>query len=222
MNSDGCTIRSSPPLAHGRRFVPPLNESTGDWELAVCGDLTDHQVELTTKLVEVPSRSKGTIFFDSCGGSAYVGLSLASLIRLRGLETVGVVVSECSSSALLPFAACSRRYVTHHATLLFHPIRWQSAEEVRLEEAAEWARHFQLLEKDLDQLLARLFDYPAEKLAEWTRPGRFVTGEEFAETGLAQLVDLFSGDIWSQIERQTLKRGKPCSSDGKQGSKVSS
>ena len=62
----------------------------------------------------------------------------------------------------MPFAACSRRFVTMQSTLLFHPIRWQSEENVRLEEASEWARHFKQLESELDQLLAKMFDCPLE------------------------------------------------------------
>ena len=119
--------------------------------------MSDKQSDLLSRLVEVPRRSRGTIFFDSGGGSVYAGLALASVIRLRGLNVDGVVASECSSAALLPFAACTRRFVTPHSTLLFHPIRWQSDEEVRFEEAEEWARHFRLLEQDLDGLVARLF-----------------------------------------------------------------
>lgn len=173
----------------------------GAWEIAILGELTDKQSDLIGRLIDVPPRSRGIIFFDSCGGSAYVGLSLASLIRLRGLRAVGVVAGECSSAAVLPLAACAERYVTRHSSLLFHPIRWQSEENVRMEEAEEWARHFRAMEDDMDELLSRLFDYPREKLNQWTRPGRFVSGEEFAAAGLAQLIDLFSGDIWSQIEQ---------------------
>src|ERR1700693_1783789 len=124
--------------------------SERDWELAIHGDLTDKQSDLVSRLIEVPRKSRGTIFFDSCGGSAYVGLALASLIRLRGLKADAVVAGEGSSAALMPFAACERRFVTKHSTLLFHPIRWQSEENVRLEEASEWARHFQQLEGELD------------------------------------------------------------------------
>ena len=172
---------------------------TEPWEIAIFGDLTEKQADLIGRLVEVPRNSRGTIFFDSCGGSAYVGLSLASLILLRGLKADGVVAGECSSAAILPFAACQRRFVTPHCTLLFHPVRWQSEENVRMEEASEWARHFKLMEQDLDALLAKLFNCPVEMLTSWTRPGRFVTGRELAETGLARLVDLFAGDVWSQI-----------------------
>ncbi len=187
-------IRSYPHIAAGRRADEPQR----DWEIVICGDLTDKQIDLTEKLVSVPRRSKGTIFFDSCGGSAYVGLALAALIRLRGLEPMAVVAGECSSAALFPFAACRRRYVTRYSTLLFHPIRWHSEENVRVEEAAEWARHFQQLEPVLDELLAQMFECPIERLNEWTRPGRFVTGQELADAGLAEIIDLFSGDVWKQ------------------------
>ena len=179
--------------------LPKPDTGGQDWELAVNGDLTDRQQDLVGQLIDVPRGSRGTIFFDSGGGSAYVGLALATLIRLRGLKAAGVVVGECSSAAILPYAACERRFVTPHSTLLFHPIRWQSEEDVKLEEATEWARHFKWLEEDLDELLARLFDFPFEKLQEWTRPGRFVSGPELVDAGLAKMVDLFSGDLRSQL-----------------------
>ena len=79
-----------------------------DWELAIHGDLTDKQSDLVSRLLEVPRRSRGIIFFDSCGGSAYVGLALATLIRLRGLQADAVVAGECSSAAIMPLAACRR------------------------------------------------------------------------------------------------------------------
>ncbi len=171
----------------------------GPWELAITGDLTDKQADLLEKLLEVPRRSRGTIYFDSCGGSAYVGIGLASLIRLRGLQATAVVLGECSSAALLPFAACTRRFVTPHSSLFFHPVRWASEEDVNLEEAAEWTRHFRVLEQDFDLLLARLFEIPVETLMGWTRPGRFFTGVEIAAAGLARVVDLFGGELRAQL-----------------------
>jgi ATP-dependent Clp protease, protease subunit len=186
------------PAVHGS---PPPGSEHGhrDWELAIHGDLTDKESDLVSRMLEVPRRSRGIIFFDSCGGSAYVGLALASLIRLRGLKADGVVAGECSSAALMPFAACRRRFVTKNSTMLFHPIRWQSEENVRLEEASEWARHFQQLEGEMDDLLAKMFGCSLELLTRWTRPGRFVSGQELADAGLAQLIDLFAGDVWQQI-----------------------
>jgi ATP-dependent protease ClpP protease subunit len=191
--------RTPSPIQSGP-FNPP--DSGLDWELAINGDLTDKQNELITSLVEVPRRSRGIVWFDSGGGSVYVGLALCSIIRLRGLRVTGVVAGECSSAAILPFAACERRFVTPQSTLLFHPMRWQSAEDVRLEEATEWARHFKNLERDLDKLLARLFDFPETKMAEWTNPGRFISGQELVDAGLAKLIDMFGGDLWSQMGHQ--------------------
>jgi len=178
-----------------------LAQPHGGWEIIIAGELSDKQGELHDKLLEVPPRSKGTIFFDSCGGNAFIGLALASLIRLRGLKAIGIVAGECSSPALMPFAACTERYVIPQATLLFHPIRWSSEEHVRLEEAAEWARHFLVMEADHDRLLAQLFGCDPQLIAGWNRPGKFVTGSEFAASGLAKLIDLFTGDVWSQIAR---------------------
>ena len=175
--------------------------TNGPWEIAIAGALDEDSGELIDKLVELPARSRGIIYFDSGGGSAYAGLALAAVIRLRGLDAAGIVAGECSSAALLPFAACRRRYVTSHASLFFHPMRWQSEEDVRLEEAAEWARHFKILEEDLDSLLGRMLNVPVETIATWTRPGRFLSGLEFAAAGLAKLVDLFEGDLLTQIAR---------------------
>ncbi|MFV0445487.1 MAG: ATP-dependent Clp protease proteolytic subunit [Planctomycetaceae bacterium] len=174
-----------------------------DWEVVLSGDLTDKQADLVEKLAEVPRNSRGTIYFDSCGGNVFVGLSLATLIRLRGLDPMAVVAGECSSAALLPFAACRRRFVTAHSTLLFHPMRWHSEENVKLEEAAEWARQFRVLETDMDQLLARMFELPLETIQSWSRPGRFLSGVELARAGVAQLVDLFSGDLWTQARHSS-------------------
>jgi ATP-dependent protease ClpP protease subunit len=184
-----------------RRDDASKPESSEPWEIAIAGELSDKQADLIHTLIDVPFGSRGTIWFESCGGSAYVGLALASLIRLRGLDATAVALGECSSAALMPFAACRRRFVTPHTTLFFHPVRWSSEEDVNLQEAAEWTRHFQTLEADLDGLLARLFEMPVEKLSTWTRPGKFLTGLQMAEAGLAKLVDLFVGDLRRQIDR---------------------
>jgi ATP-dependent protease ClpP protease subunit len=119
-----------------------------------------------------------------------VAIGLTSLILLRDLDATGVVAGECSSAALWPFAACCRRVVTPYSVLLFHPLRWQSEENVGLPEASEWARHFGQLESDMDRLLADLFGVPEKQIRDWNSPGRYVTGRELAEAGLAELVEL--------------------------------
>ena len=188
-------LRAYPGVTSTGRPAPPK----GDWEIMLSGDLTDKQAELADKLMEVPRRSRGTLFIDSQGGSVFSGLALASIIRLRGLDPVAIVAGECSSAAIVPFAACRRRYVTPYSALLFHPMRWRSEDDVRMEEAAEWARYFKILEEDIDGLLSRMFGCEMSLIQQWTRPGRYVKGPELVEAGLAQLVDLFEGDLWSQM-----------------------
>jgi len=182
-------------------------EKSRPWEIVLSGELENNDGQLHEKLVELPRGSHGLIYFDSCGGSAFMGLSLASLIRMRGLRATGIVVGECSSAALMPLAACAERYVTSHSTLLFHPIRWQSDEWVKLEEAAEWARHFRVMETDHEQLLAKLFGCEVEVIHNWNHPGRFVTGEDMVDAGLARMLNLFEGDLWQQIAVLSAKVG---------------
>ena len=159
-------------------------------EIAICGDLTDRESDVTDKLLGVPLGGECVLYFNSPGGTAYAALSLASLIVLRGLNATGVVLGECSSAAIWPLAACRRRIVTAHSVLLFHPLKWESGEHVDLTEAAEWARHFATLEQDMDAVLAELLGVTSEKLAAWMKPGRYVSGRELAAAGLAELAEL--------------------------------
>ncbi|TWT36700.1 hypothetical protein KOR34_16400 [Posidoniimonas corsicana] len=163
-------------------------EQEGPLEIAIVGDLTDNESELTEKLLGVEPGGECLIYFDSPGGSPYCAMSLMTLIRIRRIRATGVVTGECSSAALWPFAACERRIVTPYSVLLFHPMRWQSEENVGLAEAAEWARHFGQLEREMDDLLGDLFGVSREIMAEWISPGRYVSGGEVAEAGMAELV----------------------------------
>jgi ATP-dependent Clp protease protease subunit len=166
------------------------HDEEGPLEIALVGDLTDNEVELTDKLLSVEPGGKCTLYIDSPGGSPYCAMSLMTLMIVRGLRVTGIVTGECSSAALWPFAACVRRLVTPYSVLLFHPMKWQSEEHVGLAEAAEWARHFGNLEHDMDSLLAQLFGLPESEMAKWIKPGRYVSGTEMAEAGLAELIDL--------------------------------
>lgn len=162
----------------------------GPAEIALVGDLTEHQGDLCQKLLEVEPGGECILYIDSLGGSPYCAVGLVSLILLRGLRATGVVAGECSSAALWPFAACTRRLVTPLSVLLFHPMKWQSDEHVGLAEAAEWARHFGQLETEMDQVLASLFSVSDEEMSRWIRPGRYISGRELAATGMAELADL--------------------------------
>jgi ATP-dependent protease ClpP protease subunit len=162
----------------------------GPVEIAIVGDLTDSEGELTDRLLGVEPGGECTIYFDSPGGSPYCAVSLMTLIKLRDLKATGIVTGECSSATLWPFAACKRRIVTPFSVMLFHPMRWQSEENVGLAEAAEWARHFGSLEQEMDELLAELFGVTPDAMHDWINPGRYVSGRELAAAGLAELVEL--------------------------------
>ncbi|MBN1853387.1 MAG: ATP-dependent Clp protease proteolytic subunit [Pirellulales bacterium] len=164
-------------------------KSEGPIEIAVVGDLTDNESDLTDRLLSIEPGGECTLYFDSPGGSPYCAVSLMTLIKMRNLRATGVVTGECSSATLWPFAACHRRLVTPFSVLLFHPMRWQSEENVGLAEAAEWARHFGHLEQEMDHLLAELFGISADEMNQWINPGRYFTGRELAEAGLVELIE---------------------------------
>ena len=170
-------------------------DDEGPIEIALVGDLTDHEGEISDRLLGVPPGGECTLFIDSPGGSPYCAIALTTLIRLRGIRATGIVVGECSSATLWPLAACERRIVTPFSVMLFHPMKWQSEEHVGLAEAAEWARHFGDLERDMDRLLADLLGVEPEVLDKWINPGRYISGREFAEAGFAKLVPLVTPKI---------------------------
>jgi ATP-dependent protease ClpP protease subunit len=157
-------------------------------EIAIVGDLTEHEAELTQQLLGVPRGGECTLFFDSPGGSPYCAMSLMSLILLRNLKATGVVTGECSSATLWVFASCCKRFVTPFSVLLFHPMKWQSEEHIGLSEAAEWARHFGHLETEMDSMLAELLQVDMQSISSWITPGRYVSGREFSEAGFANLI----------------------------------
>lgn len=164
-------------------------------EIALTGDLTESQAHLCERLLEVKPGRQCILYFDSLGGSPYCAIALTTLILVRNLRATALVAGECSSAAILPFAACRRRLVTPYSALLFHPMRWQSEENVGVAEAAEWSRHFKNLEDEMDALLAQLLAIDLETLRSWCRPGRYMTGREAAEAGLAELIDLKPLDL---------------------------
>lgn len=163
-------------------------------DISIVGDLTESEADITDKLLAVPEGGDCTLYFDCPGGGAYTAIALLTLITVRRLNATGIVTGECSSAAIWPLAACRRRFVTPFSILLFHPLKWQSEENIGLSEAREWARHFEQLEQEMDRLLASYFNLPYEQLLGWMQPGRYVSGREFVAAGLAELIDLGGKD----------------------------
>jgi ATP-dependent protease ClpP protease subunit len=159
-------------------------------EIPIIGDVDDWESETIKTLLETPEQGECVFYVDSAGGSVYGALAVITLLRIRQIKATIVVLSECSSAALLLFAACPRRFVTPYSIFLFHRMRWQSEKRIAAEEAEVWARHFTQLEAELDDLQGKLFGTATNAVRKWIRDGSYVSGRQIAEAGLAELLDL--------------------------------
>jgi ATP-dependent protease ClpP protease subunit len=159
-------------------------------EIAVIGEVDDWETDVVKALLEVPAGGECVFYIDSAGGSVFGALAVLTLLRHRQLKGTAVVLGECSSAALLLFAACRQRFVTRYSTLLFHRMRWQSEKHIQSREAVLWAKHFDDMERDLDDLQVQLFGAAEEQVRAWTAEGRYVTGPQLAAAGLAEMLDL--------------------------------
>jgi len=159
-------------------------------EIAVVGDVDDWEQEVVKALLEIPPRGQCVFYIDSAGGSVFGALAVLTLLRYRKLKATAIVIGECSSAALLLFAACRKRLVTPYSTFLFHRMRWQSEKRVSSSEAFHWARHFEEMERDIDDLQVRLFGTAEKQLREWTANGQYVTGTQLVAAGLAEMFEL--------------------------------
>jgi ATP-dependent protease ClpP protease subunit len=159
-------------------------------EIALIGDVDDWEAEAVKSMLELPTGSEVVFYIDSAGGSVYGAVAVFTLMRQRRLRGTAVVLGECSSAALLIFAACEHRQVTRYSTLMFHRMRWQSEKRIIAEEAHLWAKHFDDLETELDLLQARLFGVAYEQVRAWTQGSNYVTGTQIADVGLAELMEM--------------------------------
>jgi ATP-dependent Clp protease, protease subunit len=157
-------------------------------EIALVGDVDEWEADAIKQMLELPPGSECVFYLDSAGGSVYGAVAVFTLMRQRKLRGTAIVLGECSSAALLLFAACEHRLVTRYSTLMFHRMRWQSEKRIIAEEAHLWARHFDELEKDLDELQSRLFGVSYKQVRSWTVGSCYVSGTQIAEAGLAELL----------------------------------
>lgn len=177
-------------MPKGVKRESAADEPQGPAEIPIIGDVDDWEADTIKALLEVPLRRECIFYIDSAGGSVYGALAVLTLLRYRQLQGTAIVLGECSSAALLLFAACQRRFVTAYSTLLFHRMRWQSEKRVGSGEAYAWAKHFESMEKDIDELQVRLFGSAADQVRAWTDGGHYVTGTQIVEAGLAELLQV--------------------------------
>ena len=180
-------------MADGRNTFVSMSKSKPSKpasEIAVVGEVDDWEQDVIKSLLEVPPRGQCVFYIDSAGGSVFGALAVLTLMKHRAIEGTAVVLGECSSAALLLFAGCRRRLVTPYSTLLFHRMRWQSEKRIGSSEAAHWSRHFAEMEKDIDDLQARLFGAAEEQVRAWTANGEYVTGRQIVAAGLAEMLEV--------------------------------
>jgi ATP-dependent Clp protease, protease subunit len=159
-------------------------------EIAVVGEVDDWEEDVVKALLELPAGGSCVFYIDSGGGSVFGALAVLTLLRHRRIDASAVVLGECSSAALLLFAACRQRIVTPYSTLLFHRMRWQSEKRIGSCEARHWASHFEDMEREIDELQARLFGVAQEQVRAWTADGQYVTGPQVVAAGLAEMLEL--------------------------------
>lgn len=159
-------------------------------EIPLIGDVDEWEADAIKALLEVPEEGECVFYLDSAGGSVYGALAVVAMIRLRQLQPTVLVLGECSSAAIMIFGACKRRIVTPLSTFLFHRMRWQSEKRIAAEEAGQWAKHFEELENEMDALLGKMLEPIKDRVKQWAREGRFLTGREMAAAGLAELIEI--------------------------------
>ena len=168
----------------------PKKTSTKPSEIPIVGDVEDWEKDVLEKLLEVPIGGECVFYIDSEGGSVYGALAVLAMIRHRKLEATAIVLGECSSATLLVFAACKKRLVTRLSVFLFHRMHWQGEREFNPTEAINWARHFEQLEREMDELLIRLLAPAGEQVRAWTSTVRYVSGAEIIDAGLADVLEI--------------------------------
>src|SRR5262245_24874848 len=111
-------------------------------EIAIVGELDDCEADVIGRLLELDDGSECTLYIDSGGGRVYSAMAIMSLMLLKGLRARAIVLGACSSATLLILAGCRTRLAMPYSVFQFHPVRWESGENVEPVGPSEWARHF--------------------------------------------------------------------------------
>src|SRR5438132_1659162 len=159
-------------------------------DISLIGEVDDWEEDVIKTILGLPPGSECVLYIDSGGGSVYGALAVTTLIRQRQLQASALVLGECSSAAVLVFAACRKRLVTRYSTFLFHRMRWQSDKRVGAQEASHWAKHFEEMEREIDVLQEKLLGGAAAQVRDWIRGSHYVTGPQMVAAGLAELLEI--------------------------------
>ncbi len=162
-------------------------------EIAMIDDLEKCEKDVLEALLHLPDKSRCRIIINSGGGSVYAGLGIATLIGMKRLDATAVVLADCSSSALLVFAACRHRLVAPHASFLFHPMQWSSEERSRLPGAMGWAHEFRRIEDACAHWVCAHLGITRAQYQQWVKRETYITAEQMVERGVASYIPEVEG-----------------------------
>lgn len=163
--------------------------------ITLLDDVEKCEKEVIDALLALPMGKSVQMVINSGGGSVYASLAITTVMRMRQLETEAVVLADCSSAALLVFAACGQRFAAPHASFLFHPMRWSSEEQARLTAAKSWSGEFERLSKIFEDTLVDQLPIDRRTLRTWIRQEKYVSAQELIDRGIALPLDLDEGNI---------------------------
>lgn len=179
--------------------------------LTLLEDVEKCEKELVEGLLGIPVGKSCRLLINSGGGSVYAAMGVCTVIRMRRLKVEAVVLADCSSSALMIFAAAHKRLMAPHASCLFHPMRWSGDENCRLPAARSWTQEFGRMSDVMENFLVENLPLARRTLRQWVRDERYVLATELVEAGLAEMLDLGQEGVIdiSAAARTRSRRNRP-------------
>ncbi|OGM92539.1 hypothetical protein A2755_00380 [Candidatus Wolfebacteria bacterium RIFCSPHIGHO2_01_FULL_48_22] len=110
-----------------------------------------------------------TIYFNSPGGDVQPSLLLYETIKNSRVDTIiGVIDGECSSSAIVSFLACKKRYATKHSNIYLHAIEIKKKLPLI---TAEYLQERRAIQNELNGIILEKTTFPKNKLEGITNSG---------------------------------------------------
>ena len=156
-------------------------------DILLTGEIDERANKIVHALLKIPEDDEFTIYINSPGGSLMGAISIASTIQYRRLKGTVVVTGECSSAALLPFAACQDRFISPCSLFLWHQTQHEPSgmESTRL---LPWAERAKSHDIATNTMLAEMLDIPRELISDWEKQSRYFSAKEMTKAGLAELI----------------------------------
>jgi len=182
-----------------------MAKTAGPPIVTILDDVEKCEKDVIESLLAIPDGRSVRVIINSGGGSVYASLAIATVIKMKQLRAEAVVLADCSSSALLIFAACETRRVAPHASFLFHPMKWSSEDAARLAGAVAWSSEFSRVNQISENWMIENLPINRRTLRKWVRDERYVEAIEIIELGLADELE-FPMDKIIDISPKTRRR----------------